>query len=219
MSTAPATPVQDLDWRRIHAFGLPNGSIRALLGFLIFGAIWAWLLLQPEKGVPSHLQNLMFIIMGHYFAIRHRQDQADEAGPPPLFLPRRAVRLLLVGGFVGVTAFLFYQERVWVADQPSLLALHEGMMTLILVAGFLLGVALNRFLTWWRSHGHKPSRVFEDGRAILSLVAAGLLVFLVFGSGYLSGHELLEQLHEFVRKYKAEEMLAAVVGFYFGSRS
>ena len=63
------TPV---DWRTVHAWGLPAGSIRGLLAILIFGTVWALLLLQPGDEIPDYLRDLLFIIMGHYFAARHR---------------------------------------------------------------------------------------------------------------------------------------------------
>src|SRR4051794_32368249 len=61
-----------VDWRRLHALGLPSGSIRALLALLIFATTWALLVLRPTREVPDYLRDLLFIIMGHYFAARSR---------------------------------------------------------------------------------------------------------------------------------------------------
>ena len=82
----PETRTED-DWRRLHAFGLPAGSIPALLAVMIFATTWGLLLIRPDQEVPDYLSDLLFIIMGHYFASRHRADQGDEPGPPPLYLP------------------------------------------------------------------------------------------------------------------------------------
>jgi hypothetical protein len=78
-----ARPASPPDWRRLYAFGLPNGSVRALLALLVCGAIWGLLWLRPDQAVPDYLQNLMFIILGHYFASRGQSDAAGgaEAGP------------------------------------------------------------------------------------------------------------------------------------------
>src|SRR5688500_15009365 len=106
----PATPAALAPhWRKLHAFGLPGGSIRALLAVAVFAGIWAWLWRRPDEAVPVSLQNLMFIIMGHYFAARAKKESGPDAGPPPLFLPKGTVRLILIGGFIAVAAALFYR--------------------------------------------------------------------------------------------------------------
>ena len=87
MSITSAAP----DWRRVHAFGLPGGSIRGLLALAMFGAVWGHLALIPEVRLPEYLQNLMFIILGHYFAARN-QPPAPVPGPNPLYLPRGVLR-------------------------------------------------------------------------------------------------------------------------------
>src|SRR4051812_49339484 len=89
-------------WRRLHARGLPAGSIRALLALAIFATTWGLLVLKPSQEVPVFLRDLLFIIMGHYFAARRRTETAQEVGPPPLFLPHGSVRLLLIAGCVAV---------------------------------------------------------------------------------------------------------------------
>src|SRR5262245_21561848 len=114
--TVAAAPAAD--WRKLHALGLPAGSVRAILAVMIFAGIWAWLWLRPQTEVPSYLEDLMFIIMGHYFAARARAGDKPEPGPPPLFLPRGSIRFVLVGGFALVGILLIYQRRLWVGD-PS----------------------------------------------------------------------------------------------------
>src|SRR5205814_4470984 len=112
------------------------GSVRAMLALIIFGGIWAWLALRPMSEVPPYLQNLMFIIMGHYFAARSRSG--SDGSPPPLYLPRGTVRTMLVIGFFAVTGLLFYHQQMYSRDGGFHFS-HSGV-TLILVAGFLLGV-------------------------------------------------------------------------------
>ena len=62
------------DWRRHHAFGWPEGSVRAILALIIFSGIWGWLGLHPMTEVPSYLQNLMFIIMGTEIRVRMEDE-------------------------------------------------------------------------------------------------------------------------------------------------
>ena len=212
-------PQPQLHWRKLHAFGLPGGSIRALLAVMIFAGIWAALWLHPEQRVPDYLQNLVFIIMGHYFAARGKKDSGPDPGPPPLFLPRGTIRYVLVLGFVAVTGALIYKQRLWVAD-PSMqtgFRLNEGSVTLILVAGFLLGVVGTYVHRWW-SDRRRPPRIVEDVRAAVSLAAAVILLLLVFNL-WAPDRGLLGRVEVFTFKYRVEEVLAAVVGFYFGSRS
>ena len=65
-----------------------------------------------------------------------------------------------------------------------------------------------------RAARHLP-RSFEHLRALASLTAGGMLLLLVFG--VLAAPSL--GVERFLLDHSAEEILAAVVGFYFGSRS
>src|SRR5262249_21453199 len=128
---------------------------------------------QPDAEVPDYLRDLLFIIMGHYFAARHRAPDEPEPGPPPLFLPRGSVRFLLIAGSIAVAGLLFRRGQLTSLDE------NPGVVTLLLVGGFLLGVAMNAVMSWWRNRGHRTPRLVEDVRALLSVAAAGLLIFLV----------------------------------------
>jgi hypothetical protein len=211
------SPITPVDWRKVHAFGLPSGSIRALLAILIFGTVWALLLVQPGEEVPAYLRDLLFIIMGHYFAARHRTSEDPEPGPPPLFLPRGSVRFLLIAGSIAVAVLLFRRGQLTSLDQ------NKGVVTLLLVGGFLLGVAMNAVMSWWRNRGHRTPRLVEDVRAIVSLAAAGLLILLVLNRlPLLMSPSQIDQLippEIHLGHLGPEQILAAVVGFYFGSRS
>src|SRR5262245_60949237 len=160
------------DWRSLYAYGWPAGSVRAILALMLFGAVWVWLLLRPEADVPDYLENLLFIIMGHYFAARKDTGAAaEEPGPPPLYLPRGVVRWTLVAGFVIVTVLLVRQDRLWLPEDGA--PIHRGVTTLLLVAGFLIGVAVSRFWSWFSTRRYPP-RWLEDLRATVSLAAAVL---------------------------------------------
>lgn len=196
------------DWQRYQAFGLPAGSIRAVLALAVFGAVWALLALHPEQRLPEYLQNLMFIILGHYFAAR-RHVAVGEQGPSPLYLPRGAIRLLFLLGFVAIGALLVQQDRVVSSDGARL---EPGALTLLLVLGFLLGVASKRVLAWIRPADRPLPRVIEDLRAAVAIVAAGLLLLVVFGAwAPRAPFGLPDSV--------VQDALAATIGFYFGSRS
>jgi hypothetical protein len=209
--------ITQVDWRTIHAWGLPSGSIRALLAILIFGTVWVLLLVEPGAEIPDYLRDLLFIIMGHYFAARHRASQDPEPGPPPLFLPRGSVRVLLIAGSVAVAMLLFRR------GQLTSFGRNPGVVTLLLVGGFLLGVAMNAAMAWWRDRGHRTPRVVEDLRALVSVAAAGLLIFLVLNRTLLfvpsSEIDRLIPPELNFGRLGLDRILAAVVGFYFGSRS
>jgi hypothetical protein len=206
-----------VDWRRFHALGLPSGSVRALLAVGIFATTWGLLLFRPTQVVPDYLGDLLFIIMGHYFAVRNRAAQEREPGPPPLYLPRGSVRLVLVIGCVAVAVLLHLRGQLTSLDR------NPGVVTLLLVGGFLLGVAVNAVTVWWLGEGHRPPRFVEDLRAILSLAAAILLIFLVWSRCFLPFPSVWIDgfLAEWIRlgRFGPEHVLAAIVGFYFGSRS
>ena len=215
------------DWRKLYAFGLPNGSVRALLALLVCGSIWGLLWIRPDQAVPDYLQNLMFIILGHYFAARGQSDApggstggvtAADHGPPPLYLPRGTVRWLLVLGFVGVGWLLVRQQRITVHDAGGVRPSHAAV-TLILVGGFLLGVVVARVRARLARRGRRPPRLLEDVRAGVALAAGVLLVLILFGLLSLPETGSAATAQRWLLKYRVEDVLAAVVGFYFGSRS
>jgi hypothetical protein len=193
------------DWRKIHALGLPEGSVRAALAFGLFGTIWAMIVSRPDQDVPDYLRDLLFIIMGHYFAARKRVAIVSPAGPGALYLPRGTVRILLFAGFVVVGVVLFQQGRF---VKPMA---NPAVVTLMLVAGFLLGVLAARVGDMWTDRGHHVPRWVEDAKALLAIFAAVGLVLLTWN------HLDAAQLH--VGSYGPEHLLGAVIGFYFGSRS
>ena len=192
------------DWRKIHALGLPGGSVRALLALGVVGIVCGLLARDPDRELPEHLETLLFIVLGHYFAARGNAPDDPAGGPGPLYLPRGSVRLLLVAALVGV--------GVLVTQQGGLQA-HRGLFTLVLVFGFLLGMLLTRITRWWRRRRPGPSRWFEDLRAVIGLGAVAALGVHAF-VGVLPGPDVVG-----FGRLGAEQGLAGLVGFYFGSRS
>lgn len=215
MSEAEPVTQPAVDWKRLHAFGWPAGSVRALMALILFGTIWVLLALRPDREIPDYLRDLMFIILGHYFAVRSRATSAgEEPGPPPLHLPRGSVRILLIAGFVGVAFVLGRRERLFQIEQ------NPAVVTLLLVFGFLLGVVLKHAAAWWSGRGRTTPRLFEDARAVVSLSAAALLAVVVWDQ-FLPGsqHWNLYDIKLGLGRIGPPHVLSAVVGFYFGSRS
>src|SRR6185437_9282092 len=86
-------------------------------------------------------RDLMFIIMGHYFAAR--KEASAEIGPAPLYLPRGTIRSILLLGFAVLAGGLIFQHRLGVKDEGHVRLSHAGV-TLILISGFMLGVLMSR---------------------------------------------------------------------------
>ncbi len=209
------------DWRKMHALGLPAGSVRALLAVVVFATVWGLLLLRPGQEIPDYLSDLMFVILGHYFATRKRSGLVAEAselpGPPPLYLPRGTIRLLLALGSIAVAGVLYERGAFMRMDR------NPGVATLLLVGGFLLGVLLNAAVAWWRARVKRGHRAVEDFQALISLAAGAALTALVWNQFFpvVPADELraLFQSWTHMGRLGPEHVLAAVIGLYFGSRS
>jgi hypothetical protein len=193
------------DWKQHHALGLPGGSVRALMALGMVGTVCGLLIRDPSKPLPEPLESLLFVVLGHYFAARGQAPDDDPAGgPPPLWLPRGTVRFLLIGGLVAAGV---------VVVRAGGEATQRGMVTLVVVAAFLLGLLLTRVTGWFKKRSGKPWRPFEDLRALVGIGAAGVLAAHAF-YGILPGPESLS-----IGRVGLEQGLAGLVGFYFGSRS
>ena len=214
MSQLDPQPAALADWRKLHAFGWPAGSVRALMALIVFGCLWAFLVLRPDQEVPEYLKDLLFIILGHYFAVRGRQDPGQEAGPPPLYLPRGSVRFILVAGFLVTGVLLYRQGRlIDIGHNPA-------VVTLFLVCGFILGVTVQQVWARLAGKGRPLPRLLEDARALVSLAATIFLVVLVvdqFAPDLV--HLGLSKVDLGLGKIGLPHVASAVVGFYFGSRS
>jgi hypothetical protein len=184
------------------------------MALIVFGCLWAYLVLHPDREVPEYLRDLLFIILGHYFAVRSRQSAESAAGPPPLYLPRGTVRVLLAAGFVVTTVLLYRQGRLLAVAQ------NPAVVTLLLALGFILGVIMQQ--VWARlTGGNRPlPRVLEDSRALVSLAATIFLVVLIWDQFAPQPLQWgLDQRDLGLGKIRLPHIAAAIVGFYFGSRS
>jgi hypothetical protein len=221
MTTVSQNTPNPVDWRRMHALGLPAGSVRALLAVLVFATVWGMLLVKPSQEVPDYLSDLMFVIMGHYFATRRRSTAVEapgnEPGPPPLYLPRGSIRLFLAAGSAAVAVLLYQRGVFFPIDR------NPGVSTLLLVGGFLIGVILNTVIGWWRERFNRGHRAIEDVQAVAAMAAGLVLMALVWNRLFpVVPPEEFDAVFNgwgHLGRHGPEHLLAAVIGFYYGSRS
>jgi hypothetical protein len=203
-----------------HALGLPAGSIRALLALGVLGLLWV-LALRPLQGAPGapyeiklptafmNLHILMVLILAHYFAAHGNTIRSAGDRRSPLGLPRGSVRFILMAGYLGLAVFLYRMQPHF--EYPST---SSVVQLLVLLSGFFLGHILTGFVRAV-SGGALPFW-FQDIEAWVALLAVGslgvLLMILLFINPNLS-------LERQIDPQLVEEILAALVGFYFGARS
>lgn len=117
----------------------------------------------------------------------------------PLFLPKRSIRLILTASFCGLAYYLYQENRLGEPESISLLGV---------VAAYVLGNLVRGIGCWFKGSDKnaKPSRLWQDGRAIVVLLA-----IVIAASAPLSNQPnmLPEQVHR---------IALGLVLFYFGSR-
>lgn len=199
--------------RNTGALGMPSGSIRALLTLMTV----AFITLQTARGERVSLlwfESLM-IVLAHYFASRRlvqlspelrarlTKEGVLEAEPNPLYLPRYTLRLLIVGAFAALAAFLWRNGRLL---DPVALPIF------IAVGSYFLGIAFHSVSARWRRYRGtvktQGASRFDDIRAAVTLAIMALVIVLhLFGwQAYVPHADKLEALP------------LALMLFYFGSR-
>jgi hypothetical protein len=183
------------DWPPL---GLPRGSVRALLTFLIVAVV----VVQMVRGQEVELlwAGTLMIALAHYFTSRRsinlppdviRRLVAEghvQAEANPLFLPRYSIRVILVLAFAGLAVYLYRQNRLF---EP------QALSVLGVVFAYFLGVVL-RFGKF---------RLWEDLKAIV------VLLVLVYTAGaYLANRPELVP-------HQLRDITLGLTLFYFGSRA
>ena len=145
------------------------------------------------------------------------RDEAKSPARPRCICRAGASGSSSSAGCAAVAVLLFQRGQLTRPQQ------NPGVVTLLLVGGFLLGVVLNAVSQSLRERGHRPPRFAEDLRALISMAAALILVVLVLNRLLLffppERIDAVLSRWVIVDRYGPEHVLAAVVGFYFGSRS
>jgi hypothetical protein len=208
MSTAtPPVPA-----RPRHALGLPAGSIRALLAFLVLGVLWllAWKT-EGDKLPLSwvYLQYVMILIIAHYFASHGSTIAGGDSTRSPLGLPSGSVRLLLLLGYGGLVVWLLYNRREFEIKEPAPLLLPA-----ILLGAFFLGYLVNRGVRG--VSGGRAPYWYQDMEAWIALLATIGMAVIVIIRVFIDPGLLPEERFPLTT---LETIVAGIVGFYFGARS
>lgn len=201
-----------------HALGLPAGSVRALLALSVLGLLWLIVVGQPvsdtgPRKIPElfiYLQMLMLLILAHYFSAHGSTIGAVVDTRSPLGLPRGSVRFLLLVGYAALVVFLVRNKNDF--EMPQQGDILEQIT--LLLSAFFVGHYLTMIVRAM-SGGQLPY-AFQDFQAWIALLAmVGLAVLFV--------------IHLFINPSVSPDMkvgtlpldtiLAALIGFYFGSRS
>lgn len=180
---------------------LPLGTVRALIAILVTGT-YAYLLIQGEP-VPPVLVNSVVVIVAFYFGSR---ATATPPGPPavqPQSRRMRVVQGLLLLAFVGLAAWFLRENLTRDAIPAELLSVLE------VLAGYIAGLVVAWILQRRVEVSSLRRRLATVVRDILAAGALGL-------TGYLCYTLATGQMSLFGDR--AEEVLALVVTFYFGSR-
>jgi hypothetical protein len=215
MSTAVATPPPR------HALGLPAGSIRALLALGVLGYLWVLALTPGDEGRPLwatqraslsfiYLQFLMVLIIAHFFASHGGNIGPQVSRRSPLGLPRGSVRLLILGGYLGLAYYLYVHETKFELPDTGPILLMLGVLLTAFFLGHLI-TGMVRFL----GRGTLPYW-FQDIQAWFALIGLLLMgVIVIVRLAINTSLPMDKQLDLNV----TESILAGVVGFYFGARS
>jgi hypothetical protein len=192
---------------------MPAGSVRALLGISVL--VQLWILALASKGVlPEIFIYLLFLkvlILVHYYAAHGKTLGSAVSQKHALYLPRGSVRLLMMGGFIGLLFYLWHTHATFDVKEMS----GERLFQLIalMLAGFFVG---NLLTAVFRTPGGYLPAWLQDVQAWLALLAAaGLLILVLVYTVINPGLEPDKQL---VVDH-IEMGLAGLVGFYFGARS
>jgi hypothetical protein len=183
--------------KRRSALGLPSGSVRALLTFLIVAVVIAQIVRGQE--VQLLWTETLMIALAHYFTSRRLISLSPEVighltaegkiqpESRPLYLPRHSIRAILILAFAGLAIYLYQNDRLMDSQALSVLG--------VVFAYFLGIVARVKNVPGW-----------EDFKAIVVLS-----VLVIAAVPYLIDRP------DLVRPLMQNITLGLVL-FYFGSR-
>jgi hypothetical protein len=218
-----------------HPLGLPAGSVRALLTFMVLGTVWTLLLMPPEKGVkvPLYLTYLMFLVIGSYFGARSAAPKGKGVQESsPLYLPRGSIRFLIILGFLGVCAYgcfaayrpkadgtpgnpldFFYNLKF---DTESIA--KEPFLPFIIFGTYFLGTVISTMAGWILAGEEGMPAWYQDIQAWISVLAvlglgAGIIYELVIKPTLTSAP------FDLPSAFPWQTILSGIVAFYFGARS
>lgn len=183
---------------------LPVGSVRALLTLSVLGTVWA--LMLQGRAVGPEMEDTLLLVLGYYFgarAVGARADAftvaADREGnaADPLYLPRGAIRLLIVVGFVAVAVQLHQQGKLLTKPPPLL----------VLAGMFIVGAGARGLALWV---GHLLTTRLQSALGHLAATLTLLVVFAWCGVELAGAQARVPTW--------APNAFLAVIGFYLGKR-
>jgi hypothetical protein len=157
-----------------------------------------------------YLQFQMVLIIVHFFTAHGKTIGSVVSRRSPLGLPRGSVRFLLMAGYTVLAVYLYFTqpEFEFPASGPFILLIG------LLIGGYLLGHIVSGAISFV-GRGRVPYwfQDFEAWVALIALFGMGILliVFLFINPSVSESNKLDMPI--------TQAVLAAVVGFYFGSRS
>jgi len=207
-----------------HPFGLPAGSVRAVLALLIAGLFWTIILLPEDKNIPVPLFLYFLLIPIAMFFFAHGRTIA--VGEKSAWgLPKYSYRVLIILISIGGVAlhYYLYGHGPWerliplptdFGDKAQLQKLAEWAkpwpkLLIAMVAGLVLGRLIGQGP--WRQ-----SAVFQDIQAWVSLLAMlglGIETILHLLVNPQLGDNLKLDLGTL------EAVLTGIVAWYFAARS
>jgi hypothetical protein len=206
MSSAPTSVDRIGDPR--NPFGLPLGSVRAMMSLAIGAFFWLALLYPgpPDAFRPplGHFFLLALVLMAFSPSTRHAAESESHVLPWVL-------RLLFVGGSVAVVAFVATQfpERLTVRLKPEPEEFQRWWVPLLActAGGFTVGLLLRGLLG-------RERQVFRTLRSWLSVVG---VVMLTLEIGFVLINATTQAPADFLQWWDAVEL--CVVAAYFGTRA
>jgi hypothetical protein len=208
---------------RRHAWGLPAGSIRALLALAVLGLLWAVALYHPhgetvseaDKQLPMimiSLQILMVLILVHFFTAHGKTIGRHISGASPLGMPGGSIRFVLAVGYIGLCGFLFYNHADF--SLPANTSLYSLLLVLVVtLSGYFAGLLISGFVRMaWGDPPPGPYLDLEAWVAMLAMLGLGVIVLL-----HLVNRSVSDQYQ--IQLDTTEAVVSGLIGLYFGARS
>lgn len=207
--------------RQRHPLGLPAGSVRALLGLTTLALLWvlAWSFRPGAQGEPGatkmplefiYLQLLMLLILVHYFVAHGKTLGRATSDSSALWLPPGTVRFVLLAGYLGLAAFLYYNH----SEYGNLPVASVPLLVGVLLLGFWLGHFTTSVVR--AMSGEQLPYWYQDIQAWFALIAMIVLTTVIIIHVFINPN--VDETMA-VRSDLMEAILAGLVGWYYGARS
>jgi hypothetical protein len=177
---------------------------------MIVGTAWTLILLGESERLIQEMEfiNVVILVVSFYFGVR-RTAVGMTGGQPvtqadPLYLPRKAIRTIMLLGFLVVVIYMGTEEG-W-EEVPAFL-----FTAFLIIIGYFVGIAVNEII---ERIPHDETGEKSMNLLIRHLKALALLGFTIFICGiYLWG--VLED--QDIPDYFGN-VLAVAISLYYGAR-